>query len=140
MIENIKIAVDNSGRVVELLGEALERALEEIGLQAERGVKERLTSQGQVDTGFLRNSITYAISGEGAATSSYKADKGKGNKPPKSNTYQGTAPKDKDKSVYVGTNVEYAMYVEDRKSYLRDGVTAQNEVFKNIIEYELKNA
>lgn len=131
---------DNTNQVLKELDNATERALTRIGLQAERGVKERLTSQGQVDTGFLRNSITYAISGEGAATSSYKADKGKGNKPPKSNTYQGTAPKDKDKSVYVGTNVEYAMFVENRKSYLRDGVTAQNEVFKNIIEDEMQNA
>ena len=68
---------DYSDEVLDAMQDAVARALERIGMQAE-GYAKDLTP---VDTGNLRNSITYDI--------------------------------DKDeRKVYIGTNVEYAPYVE----------------------------
>ena len=66
------------------------------------------------DTGLLRNSITFAIGGEAPATGSYVADLPDDEGIVKSGKYEGTAPADDPGkvSVYVGTNVEYAPYLE----------------------------
>lgn len=67
-----------------------------------------------VDTGYLRNSMAYAVGGGTAHTSqggsSYKADKGG-----KTGKYSGSAEKDNAgyTKVYIGTNVEYAEPVEE---------------------------
>lgn len=61
----------------------------------------------RVDTGLLKNSITYAIEGNPAAKSSYKADRGDGK-----GTYTGVAPNDNTHTVYIGTNVVYAKTIE----------------------------
>jgi HK97 gp10 family phage protein len=61
--------------VIEAKNEAIARALETIGLVAERYAKEKAP----VDTGRLRNSISHQVD---------------------------------DETVYVGTNVEYAPYLE----------------------------
>ena len=51
-----------------------------------------------------------------------------------------------DKSAYVGTNVEYAVYVElptsrtKAQPFLKPAVTEHNGVYKRIIEDEMKNA
>ena len=81
------------------------RALEKCGLTA-GGYAKKLQKP---DTGLLRNSITHALAGEPAAISSYKANRGD-----KEGSYSGTAPEDKkgELSVYIGSNVEYAAYVE----------------------------
>lgn len=129
---------DNTDEVLKQLDNALERALTRIGLQAEGYAKKELTKNGNVDTGLLRNSITFAISGESANTSSYKADRGDG-----SGSYSGTAPNDKDKSVYIGTNVEYGDYVELGTSqskaypYLKPAATEHSDVYKRIMNEEL---
>ena len=102
---------DNREIVFENMSEALLRALEKIGLVAEGYAKKLCT----VDTGLLRNSITHALSGEPAAISTYSADKAKGNKPVQTGEYSGSAPEESNPSkmaVYIGTNVEYAPYVE----------------------------
>lgn len=59
----------------------------------------------------LRNSITWALAGRKPAVQSYKADKPK-NGVIQTGEYSGAAPNDDELSVYVGTNVEYAPYVE----------------------------
>ena len=70
-----------------------------------------------VDTGLLRNSITYAIGGEEPKLTTYKSnnrDKNGKEIEVVEGTYSGIAPQD-DRgtvTVYVGTNVEYAPYVE----------------------------
>ena len=69
------VVEDNSDEVLSALRKAKERALEMIGLKAERYAKEKCP----VDTGNLRNSITHIV---------------------------------KDDVAYIGTNVEYAPYVE----------------------------
>ncbi len=102
---------DHSDEVLAALQEATKRALEKCGLVAE-GYAKKLCI---VDTGLLRNSITHALSGEPAAISTYKADRAKGNNPIKTGEYSGPAPEESESSkmsVYIGTNVEYALYIE----------------------------
>ena len=70
-----------------------------------------------VDTGLLRNSITFAIGGEAPQISSYRSnDKDKNGKQitVKEGMYDGIAEKDAngEVTVYVGTNVQYAPYQE----------------------------
>ena len=95
---------DNTEEVLSAMEKAVERGLEAIGMTAEGYAKKNETA---VDTGLLRNSITYAVSGKSANTKAYKSDDGS-----KSGTYEGQAPEEKDKAVYIGTNVEYAPYIE----------------------------
>ncbi len=62
---------------------------------------------------MLKNSTTYAVSGENPLISEYKANKKrKGEDTIRTGSYQGTAPNNKNKAVYIGTNVEYAKYVQ----------------------------
>lgn len=135
----IVTANDNTEQVLDALDDAIERALTRIGLSAEGYAKKELTKNKNVDTGLLRNSITFAISGEPANISSYKADKGNG-----TGSYSGNAPEDKKKSVYIGTNVEYAAYVELGTSkskaypYLKPAATEHNATYKRILEDEMK--
>lgn len=85
--------------------EALKRSLKMIGMQAESYAKMLCP----VKTGLLRNSIAYACGGEPASISSYSAESGGG-----TGSYTGTAPADADGTLtlYLGSNVEYAPYVE----------------------------
>lgn len=126
---------DYSDEVLDAMQDAVARALERIGMQAE-GYAKDLTP---VDTGNLRNSITYDI--------------------------------DKDeRKVYIGTNVEYAPYVElgtgkyaaeggrptpwiykdengnyhwtagnPAQPFLKPAVADHAQTYRNIIEDELKN-
>lgn len=70
-----------------------------------------------VDTGLLRNSITFALGGSEPNITSYRSNNTDKNGKPievKEGSYTGTAPNDIDGevTVYVGTNVEYAPYQE----------------------------
>lgn len=102
------VSNDNTEQFTAALEAAIAKALENIGLAAERFAKEETP----VDTGRLRNSITHSLNIEG-------------------------------KEVYVGTNVEYAPYVE-LGTHGRDGVhmlrhAAENHVgfYRGILESEL---
>ncbi len=95
-----------------------------------------------VDTGNLRNSLTYALGGQPPQISSYSGDR-----PPKNNPggpipsgiYSGQAPADHSPdqmSVYIGTNVYYAVYVElieyyqhdvGKAHFLRDAATGHKD-------------
>ena len=99
--------------------EAIEKALIMIGGIVESAAKENLTASGAVDTGLLRNSITYALGGEYPATQQYQTNQGGKTKSgadveEKTGTYTEPAPADESgtRTVYVGTNVEYAPYIE----------------------------
>ena len=107
--------------------EAVARALEAIGLTAERHAKENCP----VDTGRLRNSITHAtqqFSGKGTYA-----------------TAQGQPEKD---AVYIGTNVEYAKKQETGNykhttgaaHFLRDAAANHADEYKKIAETQLKKA
>lgn len=95
--------------VLETLGERVEVALEQCGIRAE----ELAVGMCPVDTGLLRNSITYALDGQSPKKRAYKADRGE-----KSGSYGGQMPKESGdvRSVCIGTNVEYAPFVETGSS------------------------
>lgn len=88
---------------------AVEKALRLVGGQAERFAKETISDMGAVDTGFLRNSITWALDGGTANSPVYYDDAMQ-----KIGEYEGEAPSEGggNRSVYIGTNVYYAPYVE----------------------------
>ena len=144
MPTTVKIIENNKNLILGELDEAIDRALEAMGLQAEAYVKAACTA---VDTGLLRNSITYALHGQGAATSSYKADNPKKGTP-SSGSYSGTAPNEPH-TVFIGTNVEYAPYVEYGHAlpggghvagihFLERGITGHMNVYKTLAEAALK--
>lgn len=141
---------DNSKKYAEALDDEVTKALEAIGLQAEKYAK-MLTP---VDTGLLRNSITHALSGEQAAITSYRAEygsnRGKNGKRISAKSknagsvgvgfYSGQAPSEteNEKAVYIGTNVEYAAYVEfgtekmAERPFLKPAATEHSEEYKRI--------
>ena len=133
---------DNSEEYEELLIQAIRRGLRTIGMRAETHAKENCP----VDTGYARNSITFALSGESAAISSYEADRGKNGKPPKTGEYRGTLGEIEDNYVAVGSNVEYFPFIEEgargRQALhvLRKAATEHKDEYKQILTDSIKNA
>ena len=137
--------VDNSAAAKNGLKSAVRRALMVIGLKAERYAKSNCTEMKAVDTGLLRNSITFALAGGQANTTSYAADRGKGGKPPATGSYSGTAEGgEEDLAVYIGTNVEYAPYIEfgtERRGprpFLHNAAADHAAEYREILQRELK--
>ncbi|MBO4914588.1 MAG: hypothetical protein J5449_05215 [Oscillospiraceae bacterium] len=65
---------DHSAECIDAKNAAVRRFLEEAGLHLEGEAKEALEmSPRRVDTGLLRNSITHALDGEGAAAKEYQS-------------------------------------------------------------------
>ena len=133
---------DNSKEYKDLLNQAIRRGLRAVGMTAETYAK----SNCPVDTGYARNSITYALSGETADTSSYKADRGKNGEPPKTGEYRGTLGEIEDNYVVIGSNVEYFPFIEEgargRQALhvLRKAATEHREEYENLMKDNLKNA
>ena len=104
MGRNVEV-VSNMDIVVERLHKNAEKALKKIGMVVESAAK----GMAPVDTGLLRNSITYALGGGAPAAGSYAADNG-------SNRQQYSGKMDEDgageMTVVIGTGVEYAAYQE----------------------------
>lgn len=146
--------VDNSGEVLQALEENLEKTLENVGLQAAGYAQLELESEpARVDTGLLRNSITYAIAGEEPAIHSYQSNSvnKKGESIPiKHGEYHGKMAKATgEHSVYVGTNVSYSGYVHEgvtrangtrmeANRFLRNAIDRHKEEYKRMIEQGLK--
>lgn len=119
----ITVKEDRTQEVIDEMTDAVARALEAVGQEAEGDVKMLVP----VDTGLLRNSITHALQGGPTAIDSYESNDshadtratqksgtaGKRVQPKTRGSYGGNMddgsgmPK-----VFVGTNVEYAAYVE----------------------------
>ena len=102
---------DNSRKFIKEKDRIIAQILESWGMTAESHAKSNITAASRVDTGLLRNSITYALSGKEAKIAAYRGDNesqygGKEGIP--EGRYEGTAPTGDDEAVYVGTNVEYA--------------------------------
>ena len=133
---------DNSKEYKDLLNQAIRRGLRTIGMKAETHAKENCP----VDTGYARNSITYALSGETAAISSYKADRGKNGKPPKTGEYSGTMGDIDDNYVAIGSNVEYFPFIEEgargreARHTLRKAATDHKDEYKQLLTDSIKNA
>lgn len=104
----VMTGTDNSEEVSRNIVQAIDRALEEIGLAAEGYAKRACP----VDTGNLRNSITHAVEGD---------------------------------SAYVGTDVEYAPYVEMGTSrtaaqpFLRPAATEHGSTYRSILKRNLED-
>jgi len=123
----LKIDVDNTDEILGELDDAINRALEAIGMQVENYAKMELEKPKEhasapkgkdiirpnVDTGRLVNSITHQVSPQ-------------------------------EQAVYVGTNVEYAPYVElgTQKTraypFLKSAVTEHIDELKSLAEDALK--
>lgn len=125
IVDRADFKVDSSKEeLLALLDQIAEVVLTDWGQTVERYAKDKVP----VDTGRLKNSITWALGGKGAAITEYSGSDTHGNNPstskrgiagkpappPHTGHYSGTAPKDTERkrSVYVGTNVKYAQYVE----------------------------
>ena len=135
---------DNSDIFKSAKDRAVAAALAAIGEEAAGNAMEELTNQDAVDTGRLRNSITYATR-DHIKAKAFSWHKGKNGEPAGSGM---TAPKgtpEKD-TVYIGTNVEYAKYVERgtsrnrKRPFLRPAVVNHLDEYKRIAENCLKNA
>lgn len=154
----IKLEVDNTEEVLRALKEQVDLGLEAIGAQAQSYA----VRDCPVDTGLLRNSITFAVAGKGTNASSYHAKYGsnrnsKGKRISASSkkagsvgygSYSaGTVGNADEHAVYIGTNVEYAPYVEyDDKAqhssgkahFLRDAATTHSAKYKAIMKAALQ--
>ena len=139
---------DNTDDVLAALKRAKKLGLEAIGLAAEGHAKKKLTKEVYTGdkpyklTGRLRNSITFAVSGEPANIQSYSGDHGEAG-----GSYSGSAPDDKDMAVYIGTGVEYAAGIETgshRKAggvhFLQDAAANHTDEYKQIMEDAMKHA
>lgn len=129
------IIKDNTKDVLEALRHNIANGLNAIGLAAEGHAKDNCP----VDTGRLRNSITYATS-DYSGVDEYGDDEG--------NQFSGgsahaSPPKNE---VHIGSNVEYAAAVEFRDAthktgkahYLRDAITKNTKEYKAIMEAALR--
>ena len=130
---------DNSQQILSALEKGKRNALTAIGATAETHTKENITADKLVDTGRLRNSITYATgdySGIGTYTDS--------NKKSYSDATARNTPKDDE--VGIGTNVEYAAYTElgtqhiTAHHYLKRAVTEHQDEYKKLAVEAIKTA
>lgn len=131
--------IDHSKEILQLLEEAKEKTLEEWGLAGENFAKTKITENGSVDTGELRNSITHKAVPEESAT------------------YIGTDV-EHGKYVELGTGVFTAggrptpwVYQDEQgnwhrtsgqvaKPYLKPAVADHKDTYRQIAEKNMKNA
>lgn len=149
--------VDNSGIIRKAFKKREDAILDALGVQGSDNVFRKITAAGAVDTGLMRNSVTWAVSGGNAAKESYRGDKKsqyRPNDPIPEGKYSGTVPDapSGQKAVYIGSNVEYFPMQElgyhrpDGTSVagihaLRDGVNElQGAQAEHIAKTVLRNA
>ena len=122
---------DNSQQVLSALEKGKRNALTAIGATAETHTKDNITADDLIDTGRLRNSITYAT-GDYLGVGTYTDNK----KKKYSDAKARNTPKDDE--VAIGTNVEYAPYLElgtkkiTAHHYLKRAVTEHKDEYKNL--------
>lgn len=141
---------DNSRRALDELNEVVDRILEQWGIKGESNAKMEIQNDPiRVDTGLLRNSITYALSGGSPNITTYQSDgRDKHGNPVeiKSGSYSGTAPIQGRgaKAVFIGSNVSYSVYVHEGvkgvppNRFIKNGIANHKDDFKTIMENELK--
>ena len=136
---------DNTNEVIGLFQKAKHRGLQAIGMAAEGHAKKKCP----VDTGRLRNSITYAIAGYATHVQSYRRSNVAGGTSQKHKYYDyggGTMEGEKDSAVFIGSNVEYAPFVElgangrPPAHFLQDAASGHGDEYKRLMEDSMKNA
>ena len=143
-------------KVLRATDEAITKFLTECGMHLEREAKYELENDPRrIDTGLLRNSITFALGGEETAIKSYSADRprkqwvpGEDGEPGHyerageipTGTYSGHLPADTEKTrtLYVGTNVEYSVYVHEGTKKMTPNRYLKNAFEKNMQQIEQK--
>ena len=130
---------DNSQQILAALEKGKRNALTAIGASAETHTKENITADKLVDTGRLRNSITYAT-GDYSGIGTYTDNK----KKKYSDAKARNTPKDDE--VAIGTNVEYAPYLElgtkkiAAHHYLKRAATEHKDEYKKLTAQAIKTA
>ena len=133
--------VSHLREVVNATDKAMQKAARMIGGTVEGHAKELCP----VDTGLLRNSITFALGGQPPSITTYQSNernKSGGAIETVKGEYQGEAPDDDDHqvTVYAGTNVEYAPYQElgtkkmAARPFLRPAMENYQSEIEQIIE------
>ncbi len=140
---NVQVEVEsNVDETLEEMRQAIQRALNAMGLQMERNAKIEIQksvydtppSPSYKRTGRLRASLTYAT----------KTQHSKGGSEAEAGDYAPMGTPDEDK-VYVGTNVEYAAYVEfgtskmKAKPYLKPAIADHLSEYEEIVRTELND-
>ena len=133
---SVKIT-DNSAIFKAAKDRAVAAALAAIGEEAAGNAAEEIKNLDIVDTGRLGNSITYATQ-QHMEAKNFSWNKGKkSGAPAGSGTTAPKATPEKD-AVYIGTNVEYARYIEAGTSksaprpFLKPAATGHGEEYKKI--------
>ena len=150
---SFKLERDNTDVILRATDERITKFLTEAGMHLEREAKYELENDPRrIDTGLLRNSITFALGGKPTAITEYKADR-----PPKtgevgpdgealrageikSGSYQGVAPDDEEgfRSLHIGTNVEYSVYVHEGTRRMTANRFLKNAIEKNMQQLQQK--
>ena len=129
----------NVNDILSALAQGKRNALTTLGATAETHTKENITADKLVDTGRLRNSITYAT-GDYSGIGTYTDNK----KKKYSDAKARNTPKDDE--VGIGTNVEYAAYTElgtqhiAAHHYLKRAVTEHKDEYKKLTVQAIKTA
>lgn len=133
------MATFNSNRdeVDKRMEKAMEQSLRLVGGLAERKAKETISDMDAVDTGFLRNSITFALDGDSPNIDTYHDDPNT-----QKGSYEGRAPEEGNskRSVYIGTNIFYAPYVEFgtrhmvARPFLENSIQDGEDEFRRLFE------
>ena len=130
---------DYSKEVLAALEKGKHNALTAIGATAETHTKDNITADDLIDTGRLRNSITFAT-GDYLGIGTYTDNK----KKKYSDAKARNTPKDDE--VAIGTNVEYAAYTElgtekiTAHYYLKRAVTEHQDEYKELAVEAIKKA
>ena len=127
------VTIDNTNLILEAVEQVSETVLKQCGEVIEGYAKEDCP----VDTGLLRNSLTYGLSGQRTNITSYTDNAGE-----QHGDYKSNCPTTYADAVYVGSNVEYAPAVEfkDRSHrvgkahFLRDAGTNHFDELKDKAE------
>ena len=129
----------NVNDILRQLEKGKRNALTAIGATAETHTKDNITADDLIDTGRLRNSITYAA-GDYLGIGTYTDNK----KKKYSDAKARNTPKDDE--VGIGTNVEYAAYTElgtqhiAAHHYLKRAVTEHKDEYKKLAVEAIKTA
>jgi len=143
MSNDVKIT-DNTDELLAGLLLKEEKALVTVGMEAEGDAKIEIeSSPRRVDTGRLRNSITWAIKTKHSSPQ-YIGGDGADEVDPDSGVREDQVPDEK--TVVIGTNVEYAAKIHegdadeglDPNRFLRNAVENNAQKYREIIDDTLK--
>jgi HK97 gp10 family phage protein len=151
----IKVTNDHTKEIIAECHRKCLAALELCGQRMERNAKINIENNPRrVDTGLLRNSITHAMAGGYPAQTTYQGSNASRYNPNgeiPTGAYFGQAPTMQsdagysDQAVYVGTNVEYGIYVHEGTQrmapnrFIRNAMSEHIDEYKTIIEKVLKS-